>query len=380
MSDPMSPLTPFQAESSRLKRVLLPRKPLVAWKPKEMNPNIASTRLRAYLPSKYMQSAGWPCELYNARNANQYQAVVFQKAYDDKEIELAQSLKTQGVKTVLDLCDNHFYNPADDPVLTKRAERLQRMLDIVDHVTISTGALAEILPPGKPYSVIDDAVDDMAISAVQHLRNKLRHRKKLRSKASDFRVVWFGNAGQRDIKHGLIDIPAILPALNAVHQNHPLSFTVISGSKPMWRDYVHAQNNTFPVHYHTWDRRFFRQLFQQFDVCVIPVSDNPFTRVKTSNRLLLSLLLGVPVIADPIPSYLEFAPYVRFGDWEANLRDYAAHPHVRQAQVDAGRQYILDTYTEERVVRQWSGLFCQLLNGSSPDCTVNEAFQEAVAL
>ena len=44
------------------------------------------------------------------------------------------------------------------------------------------------------------------------------------------------------------------------------------------------------------------------------------------NRLALALLLGVPAVADVIPSYEELRPYALFGDWERNLLAYADDP------------------------------------------------------
>ncbi|MBC7931131.1 MAG: hypothetical protein H7Z38_11270, partial [Rubrivivax sp.] len=97
------------------------------------------------------------------------------------------------------------------------------------------------------------------------------------------------------------------------------------------------------------------------DVCVLPVSSNPLTLCKTSNRLVLSLLLGVPVVADRIPSYEEFGAFVRFADWERNLRAYAADAELRRRHVQEGRDYIRSNYNKERAIAQWSSLFRSLL-------------------
>jgi hypothetical protein len=111
------------------------------------------------------------------------------------------------------------------------------------------------------------------------------------------------------------------------------------------------------VRYHEWGRRSFPYLFEPHDVCVLPVSPNPLTLCKTSNRLLLSLMLGVAVVADRIPSYEEFAPFVRFDDWEQNLRAYAADADLRRRHVRDAQAYIRATYNQERTVAQWSTLF-----------------------
>jgi glycosyltransferase involved in cell wall biosynthesis len=76
---------------------------------------------------------------------------------------------------------------------------------------------------------------------------------------------------------------------------------------------------------------------------------------------VLSLSLGVPVVADRIPSYEEFAPFVRFADWEQNLRAYALDPDLRQRNVRDARDYIKANYNKERTVAQWSAFFKKVL-------------------
>jgi hypothetical protein len=95
---------------------------------------------------------------------------------------------------------------------------------------------------------------------------------------------------------------------------------------------------------------------------VIPIESNPFTICKTGNRVALSLRLGVPVVADPIPSFHEFSPFVLLGDWQHNLERYASDPELRRRHARKGRHYVEATYTKDRVVSQWAGFFEQLLS------------------
>jgi hypothetical protein len=72
-------------------------------------------------------------------------------------------------------------------------------------------------------------------------------------------------------------------------------------------------------------------------------------------------MLGVPVVADRIPSYEEFGAFVRFADWEQNLRAYALDAELRRRHVADARAYIRSNYNKERTVAQWSALFKTLL-------------------
>ena len=77
--------------------------------------------------------------------------MIFQKSYMQVDLDIADHLRGLGVRTVFDLCDNHLIGPAE------RADRLRRMIDRVDAVTVSTPELAKAIE--RPSAVIDDALD-----------------------------------------------------------------------------------------------------------------------------------------------------------------------------------------------------------------------------
>jgi glycosyltransferase involved in cell wall biosynthesis len=156
-----------------------------------------------------------------------------------------------------------------------------------------------------------------------------------------------------------VHLPRVLPALEDLHRRRPLKLTVISNSRPGYESATRGVS--FPARYVEWSHRAFVQSFPEHDICIIPIEPNPFTTCKTGNRVALSLKLGVPVIADPIPSFEEFAPFVLLGDWVESLERYASDRPLREAHIHKGRQYVEATYTRERVVSQWSGLFDRLL-------------------
>src|SRR2546423_10276756 len=88
------------------------------WRERFWNPSdSASVRVRCQAPCTALAGAGWSSELFSAQRARSYDLVVFQKAYDEHSVRLAEELKGRGVSLVLDLCDNHLYNPDAHPQL-----------------------------------------------------------------------------------------------------------------------------------------------------------------------------------------------------------------------------------------------------------------------
>lgn len=332
------------------------RAPRIGWIPSSTDPRIASTRLRCALPCRYLRQAGWYAEVLDRREPYDYDLVVFQKIYDEDSIQLAASLRRRGTTTVFDLCDNHLYNPDELPKLTERAERLKRMLATVDAVSVSTEPLRELLSEHEP-TVIDDALDELEVKGGKGIVERLRDR--FRNGPRPLRVVWYGNAGLDSPPFGLVHLPKIVPTLEDLHQLMPLELTVISNSREKYLKALEGAG--FPSRYLAWDLKSFARVFRGHDLCVIPIELNPFTEGKTGNRVALSLLLGVPVVADPIPSFEEFSDFILLGDWPESLRRYATDPALAEQHVSEGRRYVEAKYTKERVVKQWSEFFAQLV-------------------
>lgn len=305
----------------------------------------ASTRLRALLPIAELRKRGVSCEVFHPDRASRYGMVIFQKAYTADDIKLAASLKQQGCVVVFDLCDNHFYNPTDDVVLQERADRLRKMVAVADVITVSTTALGELVE--RPYIVIDDMVDDSWYSDLARFcRPVLRlFRKRI------FTVAWFGSSGSEMPRFGLVDLQMVIGELNALHQQIGIRLMVISNSESKTKQYTEAAQ--FPVEYHKWTQRSFPFLMQQADATIIPVDVNPFTFCKTNNRPVLSLLLGVPVVATSVPSYLPLSGFVLFENWRENLSAYAKDERLGRMHVAAGRQFIRKNFNREVISQQW---------------------------
>ena len=102
-------------------------------------------------------------------------------------------------------------------------------------------------------------------------------------------------------------------------------------------------------------------MLPRHDLCVIPINDNPYTHRKSNNRLALSLYLGVPVIADSIPSYREFDRFAVLDDWERGFDRYLASPSTRQRDAEAGRAYVESRYLVRHAAEEWWRLFERLL-------------------
>lgn len=332
-------------------------RPTVAWVPVSTDARVASARLRCLIPCRYLTEAGWDCVISTPERVRGQDVVIFQKAYEDNALQAATRLKQAGSKIVFDLCDNHLYDPDGNAEHQARAKRLHQMLEIADLVSVSTTTLRSVLE-GTDAVVIDDALDLPFNSRAAALYGRVVTGPGQRHPTT---LVWYGNAGSASPSFGMRHLRRILPTLELIFRERPFELTVISNSRSMFKDVL--RDSSFPSHYVPWRRSTFTETFRSHDLCVIPLEVNPFTMCKTGNRVAQSLALKVPVIADPIPSFEEFADFILLNDWEENLRRYLGDPALRHQHASEGSRYVRSTWTKQRVVSQWSALIERVVDG-----------------
>jgi hypothetical protein len=338
---------------------------LVGWRPAADDPRVASVRIRCLNPLAELRRAQYPVELYDPSRRGTYSVVVFSKIYDEATQAEAARLRESGAWVVLDLCDNHFYDPGTSELVRAASTRLRRMLGLADELVASTETMAAVLQQetgGRtPITVIGDAVET-AIDAPQSAGwSRWLARRKLRSLLSQLdasaatRLVWFGSHGGPAGEHGMGDLETIQPLLESLHGERPLSLTIISNSAEKFERLIGPWR--LPTHYLAWHPATFLEALRAHHIALIPIQDNPFTRCKTNNRLVTALAAGVAVVASGIPSYQPFADVAELDDWPGGLRRYIFDPEARRRAVAAGQALVQREWTLPLIADQWRRYF-----------------------
>lgn len=324
----------------------------IGFRPCSYDRRVFSPRVRAILPARHLSAAGIAASVIPEDGRGDYDCVVFQKAYSKRDLALAERVSNGGGRVVFDLCDNRFYNPDNDPALAEGASRLERMIERSDVVSVATPDLVPLIP-GRDAMVVDDAFEWPPMAGPAR-RWAERRRLRVRPSGSPLRLVWQGQAGTKSPPSGMSVLSRLVPALEEVHRSSPVRLTVISNSRDAYRRNVGRPG--FPASYMQWRPRTFAWNFANHDVCLLPVDPNPFTICKSDNRAVLALMLGLPVIADDIPSYRRMSPWIAIGDWAANLARMAADPRAAQDRVAEAQAALGPLIDPARVVAQWSAV------------------------
>lgn len=339
-----------------------------AWFATDYDPGIASIRLRCLQVLEELPRLGIPAERFREQDLDRYTAVVFSKAYDARALGLATTLASRGKKVCFDICDNHFFGAEGSAVLIDRKNRLERMLGLAHHVTVSTPVLrsqiAEAFPgTAAKMSVIPDPLDRLATTPSPdpgpasrvHL---WRLRRFLASHQPRLKLIWFGNHGVPHADGGMADLHRVREPIEAAHRSLPLTLTVVSNSYRKYRS-VRAGWKV-PTLYLPWNRDSFWTVLRMHDVAILPITRNPFTEAKTINRAATALLADLGVVADAIPGYEELRPHIFLDDWTEGLRRYAEHRASEGPRIQAARDQLMERYSTPTIAAQWRDLLLRL--------------------
>ena len=296
-------------------------------------------------PMRALQLQGFPIELFEPRHAAKYDVVIFSKLYDESNQKLAKHCRANGQRVILDLSDNHFYNPHQLKSYNQAETALDRMLGEVDLVTACSAYLAKIIRDRpschSPVIVVEDAVEELDV-----VRGKLRSNPNER-----LRLFWFGSHGSPNAESGLADLSRLSANL-AGSRLPPHSFlTVMSNSREAYERV--AKSIGIPSRYLDWDQDQFCDQLSMTDVVVLPITPTPFSYSKSNNRVATALRFGIPVIADHIPAYEPFSEFAYVDNWARGLADVIGCAPVLVERMIAGSAYVSDRCSNDAIAQQW---------------------------
>jgi hypothetical protein len=317
---------------------------IIAFKARVNDPNIASYRYRVLAPIEALRARGHTVELFDERRVDRYDVVVFSKAFKRADQELAVALAKQGKRTLLDLCDNMFFNPRGVAKYETVREELLAMIAACDGVICSTSTLAEQIHQEAGLAHLPFVAPDPFDAAAVNVRQAP-------ARGLAARLLWFGRHGSPNADAGMADLLLIREFLAEAHGKRPFELVICSDSREKY-DELFA-DFPVPTRYLEWTPNVCEAELGKCDAVVLPLSDNPFVAAKTHNRLSHALSAGVPVVADAIESYREFAPFCYLDDWVEGLEAVLLHPEAARARAAGAGAYLELNWSKAAVASRW---------------------------
>jgi hypothetical protein len=333
---------------------------VIGWKPKFNDPNVASVRYRCLNPLTELQRRSFQIELFDPERCNKYSAVIFSKLYDEQNYQLAIKLKSNHKSVIFDICDNHLYNPYGTEKFKVVRDQVLRMLSISDLVITSTETLADVLVQETELqtrpTVIGDAIEEdlfeLGSSASWFRRIERNIKFHYLYNKSKVNVLWFGIHGGENAPYGMLDLLNQKDLMIAAQRIHPFRLIIASNSRDKFLE--HIKPFPFETHYCEWTLAEFGHIVLSSDICVLPITRNPFTICKSNNRLATALYAGIPTIADSIPSYSDLSKFCVLDDWENGLRNYLRDPLKAKEHARPAKNYIKARYSIAEIGSQWA--------------------------
>jgi glycosyltransferase involved in cell wall biosynthesis len=316
----------------------------LAFKARAQDPTIASYRYRVLEPIAFLKARGQQVEAFDAAYVDRYRTVVFSKAYGPEDRKLARRLKAAGKRVILDLCDDHFFNPLDLPKYREAREGLLAMIALCDKVVCSTPVLARSVQAHaglqETPAVAPDAYEQASVPAGPPT-----------PQGQPARLLWFGRHGSPNAPAGMADLLLVKDVLAEAQALRPFELVVCSDSEARFAEV--SAGLPVPARFVAWTPQSFAGELARADAVLLPLSDNPFVAAKTHNRLTLALSAGVPVVADRLDSYGEFSPFCWIGDWRAGLEAVLLRPDEARARAAEARAYLQAHWSPEAVAPLW---------------------------
>jgi glycosyltransferase involved in cell wall biosynthesis len=348
----------------------------VCWRLSGWNPDIASVRNRAAIPALHLADRGVASRFssgpHSVLEPSPPDAVVFVKAFGERDVEQAREAARAGVPVLLDACDNIFA----PGYVAHSPENLRRMAKVAAGIVTTGPALAKVLRGeldcDLPLHVVPDPVEtpeDVRDAARILRRQRLRRgfqerpsdipralgsalrreilptlrRRIPRARIADIpQVLWFGNVGSVEPRFGIVNLTDIAGELEAAAREVPFRLLVVTGDRDAYRERVEpiALDTAFTP----WDRLTIFRHVRNSAVVIVPNSRDEFSLCKSANRTTLALFQGVPVVATRIPSLDALADCILFDDFHGGLVTYfrdgeLAAEHVRRARLVIGREF-----------------------------------------
>ena len=293
--------------------------------------------------------------------ADGYQIVFFQKVHGPSVVALARALRAVGIKTVFGVCD------VIDPI----------MVEATDATVIVTDYLKSLYPPELQSRIftVHDGIERPEFQKTDWGTHG-------GSRARPLHAVLVSSV-RLDRLPVINDPPSWLqvtlvgryPASDQRWHNLRESRWQMAGLSGWRQKLWYLRFMTHPrIRRVAWDADGVYDAMLQADIGIIPINTDPAQgaierwQLKSENRLTLTMAVGLPVIATPIPAYEPVVQHGKNGFLAANQTEWLnalnalRDPALRQKIGQRARQTALAAYSMELQAKKLIKVLRTLIN------------------
>jgi hypothetical protein len=165
------------------------------------------------------------------------------------------------------------------------------------------------------------------------------------------KLIWFGKHGTTYSKAGMQSLTAIIPHLIKINSLVPIELVIISNNRAKFHERL--LRLPFPTRYRAWSNETVFKELRGSDVFLMPNETDGFSACKSANRAVMSLEMGVPVIATWLDSLAPLTDAIVIDDWQRGLENYLLHGNERGKALSLAAKVIDEVYARKVVAERW---------------------------
>lgn len=309
--------------------------------------NLASVRLRCALSAVEYKKMGFNVS-FNDGFGSGFPDVLFvgkidnitDKSRSERWINYIIECQKNGGQVIIDYTDHHLSAENDKSTFYKKA------LPNSDSIICSSNLLAKHLETFgfKKSTVIPDPYE-VELTLPNDKKNSIKT------------ALWFGHS---------TNIPYFLNFLLKLKGfQEPLKIIALTNAYPIPDEILKKLAIIVPDHidicFLPWSLDNLIHVAKMSDFTLIPAGvDNPRKSGASSNRLITSLVLGLPTLADPLDSYLEFSEFFKILSID-NLTKFIKHTFEDQLEVVCKAQILIaQRFSKDGISIDWSNFIKKL--------------------
>lgn len=275
--------------------------------------HLASHRMRCVIPTSVLNAyTEYKAEITGKVDTTK-DINIFHKHFNAEEVLSDAILSSDLTKLMFDVCDDHFDRD--------NGEFYEKMCELAHVITCNTANMQRRIydVTGRLAQICSDP-----ISFPRH--------DPLHTTAPN--ILWHGHCS---------NLFSIVPYIKQLKDD----LTIITNTKIP----------TVECRSKFWKPGLVEDIIELYDVVIIPKITTPEAKCKSPNRAVDALHAGRFVIAESEEVYGELIDFIFLGDIMEGLEFYKNNPEKVLAMIQAGQQYVLDTYNHKRICEQWVSAF-----------------------
>lgn len=295
---------------------------------------MASIRMRCYDVMEYFEKEGIPIELY--KPFKKYDVVFFSKTCYDSAIEAAEKLQKKGTRIFFDGFCEYLTN---DEIQTHEKENILKLISMSKIVGVPSAMQKEMF--SKKHNDVRVIPESVHQSFFQYRKQHVEK--------SEITLVYCGYAAKAK------DTLCIKNVISKLQKEYGCKLLYICEKDPKLEELKYKY-----IHY---DQRKIPKLLLEGDIMIAPrPMEGISSRGHSFSKAAYPLAVGLPVVASPMPSYIN-SPVILCStedEWYSVLKELISKPNYRQSIGNEGAMYVKENYSIEKIGNEYLEIYKQL--------------------